>query len=107
MAEPGQPGEVAPAPVRHRPPRRHRAPLFLYYTAFDFSGAYTGTCYRARCDAKLTVPAALAPNDPVLVDMLRGGVYSVSSFDNLPLVDYPLVLADRTQVPLVSSQSRR
>ena len=25
LAEPGQPGEVAPAPVRHRPPRWHRA----------------------------------------------------------------------------------
>ena len=103
------------------------APLFLYYTAFDFSGAYTGTCYTARCDAKLTVPAALAPKDPVLVDMLRGGVYSVANngragarpshwdngrparcdFTHLPLVDYPLILADRSQVPLVTSQGRR
>jgi len=83
--------------------------LFLYYTAFDFSGNYTGTCYRARCDAKLTIPAAVAPMEPVLVDMLRGGVYSVSSrvendgkvtFSNLPLVDYPLVLADRSAVDL-------
>ena len=81
------------------------SPLFLYYTAFDFSGNYTGTCYTARCDAKLAVPAALAPKDPVLVDMLRGGVYSVSTcaavadgfatFSGLPLVDYPLVLMDR------------
>ena len=81
------------------------SPLFLYYTAFDFSGSYTGTCYTARCDAKLAVPAALAPKDPVLVDMLRGGVYSVSTcaavadgfatFSGLPLVDYPLVLMDR------------
>ena len=55
-------------------------PLFLYYAAFDFSGSYTGTCYTARCDAKLSVPAAFAPKDPVLVDMLRGGVYSVSSY---------------------------
>ncbi len=100
------------------------APLFLYYTAFDFSGSYTGTCYTARCDAKLTVPAALAPKDPVLVDMLRGGVYAVAldgragarpshwdnghlarcndqeTFANLPLVDYPLVLADRSTVKL-------
>ena len=75
-------------------------PLFLYYAAFDFSGSYTGTCYTARCDAKLSVPSALAPKDPVLVDMLRGGVYSVSSFAKLPLVDYPLILADRPQVPL-------
>ena len=95
------------------------APLFLYYTAYDFSGSYTGTCYTARCDAKLTVPAALAPKDPVLVDMLRGGVYAVAvdgragarpfrdrhasgdervTFANLPLVDYPLVLCDRSAV---------
>ena len=87
------------------------APLFLYYTAFDFSGAYTGTCYTARCDAKLTVPAALAPKDPVLVDMLRGGVYAVRgeaatsaalqkvvTYEGLPLVDYPLVLSDRSAV---------
>ena len=83
------------------------APLFLYYTAFDFSGAYTGTCYTARCDAKLMVPAALAPKDPVLVDMLRGGVYAVASdrvtFANLPLVDYPLVLTDRSAVKLAPS----
>ena len=46
------------------------------------------------------VKTALAPKDPVLVDMLRGGVYSVSSFAKLPLVDYPLILADRSQVPL-------
>lgn len=77
--------------------------FFLYYTAFDFSLGYTGACYAARCDAKLTVPAKLAPRNPVLVDMLRGGVYEVSSrveangtvaFAGLPLVDYPLVLAD-------------
>ena len=95
------------------------APLFLYYTAFDFSGAYTGTCYTAQCDAMLTVPADLAPKDPVLVDMLRGGVYAVAvdgragarpfrdrhasgdervTFANLPLVDYPLVLCDRSAV---------
>ncbi len=88
-------------------------PLFLYYAAFDFSGAYTGTCYTARCDAKLTVPAALAPKDPVLVDMLRGGVYSISScteadghvtFAGLPLVDYPLVLASRTCLTAARSE---
>ncbi len=91
------------------------SPLFLYYTAFDFSGNYTGTCYTARCDAKLAVPAALAPKDPVLVDMLRGGVYSVSTcaavadgfatFSGLPLVDYPLVLMDRANWRRLSSSS--
>ena len=88
------------------------SPIFLYYTAFDFSLSYTGACYTARCDAKLTVPAKLAPQKPVLVDMLRGGVYEVSSrietngtvtFAGLPLVDYPLVVADRRCVKLVVS----
>ena len=88
------------------------SPFFLYYTAFDFSLSYTGACYTARCDAKLTVPAKLAPQNPVLVDMLRGGVYEVSSriegngnvtFAGLPLVDYPLVLADRLSVKLVGT----
>ena len=83
------------------------SPLFVYYTAFDFSGNYTGTCYTARCDARLSVPKALAPSEPVLVDMLRGGVYSISSrsesdgtvtYSGLPLVDYPLAVLDRSQV---------
>ena len=58
--------------------------------------------------------AALAPKEPVLVDLLRGGVYTVESscrdsrdpsaagrvtYANLPLVDYPLLLADRSLVP--------
>ena len=90
------------------------SPFFLYYTAFDFSLSYTGACYAARCDAKLTVPAKLAPESPVLVDMLRGGVYEVLSrieandtvtFGGLPLVDYPLVLADRRCVKLVAPVS--
>ena len=88
------------------------SPIFLYYTAFDFSGNYTGTCYTARCDAELTVPAKIAPQNPVLVDMLRGGVYEVSSrievngtvtFAGLPLVDYPLVLADLRCVKFADS----
>ena len=88
------------------------SPFFLYYTAFDFSLSYTGACYAARCDAKLTVPSQLAPKNPVLVDMLRGGVYEVSSrietngtvtFAELPLVDYPLVLADRRCVKIFAS----
>ena len=77
------------------------------------------------------VGPVIAPKEPVLVDMLRGGVYAVAAsgragacpshwdnghlarcndqvtFANLPLVDYPLLLADRTQVPLVAAQSRR
>ena len=91
-------------------------PLFIYYTAFDFSGNYTGICYTARCDAKLTVPAALAPKDPVLVDMLRGDVYSVANrtkdggsvtFPGLPLVDYPIVVADRSQVKMETTRDAR
>ena len=81
---------------------------FLYYTAFNFSGNYTGTCYTARCDAKLTVPATLAPKHPVLVDLLRGGVYAIKGrqdgesvvFEGLPLVDYPLAVLSADSVAL-------
>ena len=84
-------------------------PFVAYYAGFDFSRAYEGKCYAARTDAVLAVPAEIAPKDPVLVDMLRGGVYSVSSrkadgdfvtFSGLPLVDYPLVLASRASTKL-------
>ena len=93
-------------------------PLFLYYAAFDFSKSYVGCSYRARLNAALAVPAALAPREPVLVDLLRGGVYAVEScgredrdppagcratYTNLPLVDYPLLLADRSAVKLAES----
>ncbi len=86
-------------------------PFVAYYAGFDFSFAYVGKCYTARTDAVLSVPAALAPKDPVLVDMLRGGVYAVSAFkaegdtvafSRLPLVDYPLVLAERASVKLAA-----
>ncbi len=83
--------------------------FFVYYAAFDFSMSYVGKCYKARTDASLSVPKALAPKDPVLVDMLRGGVYSISSrseseetvvFNGLPIVDYPLALVNRDDVRL-------
>ena len=54
-------------------------PFVAYYAGFDFSRSYEGKCYQARTDASLAVPSALAPKNPVLVDMLRGGVYAVSS----------------------------
>ena len=82
---------------------------FVYYVPADYGETYVGKGYRARTDATLTLPAAVAPKDPVLVDPLRGGVYSVGRvraadgsvvYADLPLVDYPLVLADRTTVPL-------
>ena len=120
VATVGAPASDAGAPTMATTFRAaNGTPLFLYYTAFDFSGSYTGTCYTARCDAKLTVPAALAPKVPVLVDMLRGGVYAVRgaaatnavlpkvegehvTYEGLPLVDYPLVLADRAAVKLAA-----
>ena len=80
-------------------------PLFLYYAAFDFSKTYVGCSYRARLNAVLAVPAALAPKEPVLVDLLRGGVYAIGNvrrdgetvvFEGLPLVDYPLAIAERS-----------
>ena len=85
------------------------SPFVAYYAGFDFSRSYEGKSYAARTDAALSMPSALAPKDPVLVDMLRGGVYAVASrkaegdkvtFSGLPLVDYPLVLAERASVKL-------
>ena len=89
-------------------------PMFLYYTQFDFSKNYVGKCYTPMTDAELTVPSSLAPKNPVLVDMLRGGVYKVSSFaeadgcvkyKGLPLVDYPLLLTDVSAVKFAPASS--
>lgn len=80
---------------------------FVYYASFDFSRSYSGTSYSARTDATLAVPRDCAPENPVLVDLLRGGVYGVGNVERgdavvtysaLPLVDYPLVLAERGDV---------
>lgn len=82
---------------------------FVYYAPFDISQSYTGCVYTARTDAVLTIPRYCAPQDPVLVDLLRGGVYAVSSrsdrngdvaYSGLPLTDYPLVLTERTSLEL-------
>ena len=82
---------------------------FVYYVPADYGGTYVGKGYAARCDAKLTVPANVAPKEPVLVDLLRGGVYAVKgveagdktvTYTSLPLVDYPLALADRADAAL-------
>ncbi len=84
-------------------------PMFIYYSPFNFAQNYQGKCYTSRTDATLSVPEALAPKQPVLVDMLRGGVYTLSNsrrengrvvFTGLPLTDYPLVLVDRSQISL-------
>ena len=85
------------------------ATYFVYYTPFDISQSYTGHVYAARTDAVLTVSRQCALRDPVLVDMLRGGVYAVSYrsdqddtvvYFGLPLTDYPLVLTERTSIEL-------
>lgn len=90
------------------------AAFFAYYAPFDFSRAYEGRAYAGRTDARLAVPAAEAPADPVLVDLLRGGVYACAPgrregdravFENLPLVDYPLVLAPRAAVPVAGARA--
>ena len=53
--------------------------------------------------------AGLHFRDPVLVNLLDGAVYSLSAwhadergshFENLPMFDFPLVIAERSQVPL-------
>ena len=55
----------------------------------------------------VTLPAAKLAQ-PVLVDLLDGGVYALPDdghtgqcrFENLPLADSPLVVCDRTMVEL-------
>ena len=88
---------------------------FVYYVPTDYGETYVGKGYQARTDATLTVPAAVAPKEPVLVDLLRGGVYVVRniekgdatvSYTSLPLVDYPLALMDRAAVALKNGFER-
>ena len=47
--------------------------------------------------------------DPVLLDFMTGGVYSLTGFEtsagksrfgNLPLADYPLAIAERSKIEL-------
>ncbi len=89
--------------------RKDGRAVFVYYVPVDYGETYVGKAYAPRTDAKLTVPAADAPKDPVLVDLLRGGVYAVQNvekgdatvtYTSLPLVDYPLALLDRAAVAL-------
>lgn len=86
-------------------------PIFVYYAPFNFAQSYKGEgkgfTYVPRTDAEVSVPSALAPKAAVLVDMLRGGVYSISgrresdgvvTFTNLPVVDYPLAIVGRGEI---------
>ncbi len=88
-------------------------PLFVYYSTFNFARNYEGKCCSPRTDATLSVPEALAPREPVLVDMLRGGVYALGAgrrengrvvFTGLPLTDYPLALADRARARIADNR---
>lgn len=57
--------------------------------------------------ATVTLEVGSEFRDPVLLDLLDGGIYAVADFssadgktrfDNLPLADYPLVIAERDEV---------
>lgn len=77
-------------------------PLYLYYLPEDVQKAYPGAHgLELICEDD---PALKTLEDPVLVDLLKGRVYSVLKmepilngayrFSNLPLTDYPLVITD-------------
>ena len=68
----------------------------IYYNPKSFDADYQGSL-----SSSVSVTLADAPSDAVLVDLLRGGVYSIPSrveasghveFGGLPIVDYPLVI---------------
>lgn len=70
----------------------------VYHAPYSFDADYPGSV-----SASFAVSADLAPKRPVLVDLLQGGVYKVTSqkvrenevcFVGLPLTDYPLALLD-------------
>lgn len=78
----------------------------LYYLPVEFDAQFPGAM-----TARVTVSAADAPKEAVVVDLLRGGVYDVAgrvvkdgrvTFTDLPITDYPVVLAERSRLPLQS-----
>jgi hypothetical protein len=84
------------------------APLLAYWLPWQ-PQEYTPR--PARIDL---VAAGLLFRDPVLINLLDGAVYSLSSwnadskgssFKDLPLLDFPLVIAERSQVPLASKKT--
>lgn len=102
------PGSKHPAltPIMSVPLRSGDRLFFAYWAkTFEVRNGYPG-----RRDARLFVPAALVPKDPVLVDLLRGVVYALARlpefsadaktaiFSCLPVTDYPLVLTERASV---------
>ena len=36
------------------------------------------------------------PRSPALLDLLSGQIYKITSFEALPLTDYPLIIADES-----------
>ena len=81
---------------------RKGVPLYVYYLSVDIQAVYAGL---SNVQVAMRNDRVKGIRDPVLVDLLRGGVYEIKDavrakrecvgFRNLPLTDYPLVLTDR------------
>ena len=57
-----------------------------------------------RDDACLDLPEKFRLEDPVLVDLKTGDVWSVGSLRQLPLVDWPLVICERRAVRMAEGR---
>jgi hypothetical protein len=83
--------------------RRKGVPLYVYYLTVDIQAGYAGL---PSVQAAVTGDTEEPIRNPVLVDLLKGGVYAIKEvvrtqqgcvgFKNLPLTDYPLVITDRS-----------
>ncbi len=75
----------------------------MYYLTVDIQAGYAGL---PSVQAAVTGDTEEPIRNPVLVDLLKGGVYAIKEvvrtqqgcvgFKNLPLTDYPLVITDRS-----------
>ena len=82
---------------------RKAVPLYVYYLSADVQAGYAGL---SNVQATVSTSGLQGIRNPVLVDLLRGGVYEIRGavltdqgcvcFKDLPLTDYPLAITDRT-----------
>lgn len=82
---------------------RKGVPLYVYYLTVDIQAGYAGL---PAVQVTLKDDRVQELRSPVLVDLLRGGVYEIKDavrreagrvvFRNLPMTDYPLVITDRS-----------
>jgi len=67
-------------------------PLFVYWRPADLTKDVPWRKVRVEVGGKFKAP--------MLLDPLSGRIYKITSFDALPLADYPLIIADKTVLDL-------